>query len=115
MPEEFTEAEKRDLVDAAIARDKRYATIARATDIDREIATSKTLGYIFEKADEARNEALEKLATAPAQDQNAIRTLQQRAQIGKAIKEWLAELANGAHQAEEDIKAEDGLLPGDDH
>lgn len=114
MPD-LSEEEKRDLVDAAIARDGRYRDIAIAIDINRELATSKTLAYILEKADEARTEALAQLADVPAHDQNRIRHLQQRANIGPLIKGWLAELADKATQAEEDIKVQDGLLTGDDH
>jgi geranylgeranyl pyrophosphate synthase len=110
---EFPEAEMAEIARQRIARDDDYATIDLAIKINDSIERTAAWQYVMQRAQIDRDEALAKLAEIPAQDQNAIRALQQRARFAVAIKQWLMEIDERAKEAHERILHTDGLLPDD--
>jgi hypothetical protein len=102
-----------DIVKARVARDDNYAAIDLAIGINDSIEATPAWKYILARAQIERDDALSKLAEVPPHDQNAIRTLQQRARFITALQLWLKEVDERAKTAHEIIKYEDGLLPSD--
>lgn len=101
--------ERRDLLDAAKARDQRLALIEQSLDIEAELRDSPTWRYICHRIEGEKAEICDALAAMG--DRGELNRLQARAIAAEMIPRWLGELVGASRVAEEQIAFEDGRLP----
>ncbi len=110
---DLSQQEHTELIENRTLRDKRFATIERALDIETELQKSPTWRFIMEKIETEKGDIAAALAGLDPSNIGDVAKLQARAISAASIPDWIAGLIIDASVAEHEINAEDGRLPAD--